>query len=122
MEEIKIGEYIRLDNGEIGKVIDIKENPKRVVCSQYGEIALCSNIVKHREELIDLVKPGDFVNGHLVVEISNNVYNQKLVVTEVDGKDGAIRHHYLQKSIKTILTKEMYAQYCYKVVGEEECM
>ena len=34
---IEVGEYVRFNNGEIGKVIDIKENPSRIVYSEYGE-------------------------------------------------------------------------------------
>ena len=35
--------------------------------------------------------------------------------TEVDGKDGAIRHHYLERSIKTVVTHEQMQSIEYKV-------
>ena len=117
MEEIKIGEYIRLDNGEIGKVIDIKENPKRVVYSEYGEIALCSSITKYSKELIDLVKPGDFVNGYIVTD--KYLFAGKKPVLETEGNDTNC-NCLCEKDIKTILTKEQFEANCYKVGGEDE--
>ena len=117
MEEIKIGEYIRIDNGEIGKVIDIKENPKRVVYSEYGEIALWSSIVNHSKELIDLVKPGDFVNGHRVEAVYLDGATKYVKLHNSYDNGEGIRTY--SEDIKTILTKEMYAQNCYKVGGEE---
>lgn len=118
MKEIKIDEYIRLDNGEIGKVIDIKENPKRVVYSKYGEIALRSSIVKHSKELIDLVKPGDFVNGHRVKAVYLDGATKYIKLHNSYDNGLGIRTY--KEDIKTILTREMYAQNCYKVGGEDE--
>ena len=114
MKEIKIDEYIRLDNGEIGKVIDIKENPKRVVYSEYGEIALRSSILKHSEDLIDLIEVGDIVNGFPVLE---PIYNGNVIYGIDEGYEN------FKKSfgdIKTILTKEQFEANCYKVEGEED--
>lgn len=54
--EIEVNEYVRFNNGEIGKVIDIKENPSRIVYSEYGEIGLISEIVKHSKNIIDLIE------------------------------------------------------------------
>lgn len=124
MEEIKIDEYIRLDNGEIGKVIDIKENPQRVVYSEYGEIALCSSIVKHSKELIDLVKSGDIIEYRELKtsEKYGTIVNHKYISDIHDNEE----LDFIKEEIKTrgielisILTKEMYAQHCYKVGGEE---
>lgn len=117
MEEIKIGEYIRLDNGEIGKVIDIKENPKRVVYSEYGEIALCSSIVKHSKNIIDLIEKDDYVNGYKVIKLKDGFADGTMEIV-LSNNTIIYRHH--SEDIKTILTKEMYAQYCYKVGGKNE--
>lgn len=55
-DKIEVNEYVRFNNGEIGKVIDIKENPSRIVYSEYGEIGLISDIVKHHQNIIKLIK------------------------------------------------------------------
>lgn len=107
-DEYEVGEYYRTKNGEILKIVDLDE---------YGFLVdkFYYQIVKHSKNIIDLVEVGDYVNGHLVVEISKNAYNQKLVITEVDGKDGAIRHHYLERSIKNVVTHEQFESIEYKV-------
>lgn len=107
-DEYEVGEYYRTKNGEILKIVDLDE---------YGFLVdkFYYQIVKHSKNIIDLVEVGDYVNGHLVVEISKNAYNQQLVITEVDGKDGAIRHHYLERSIKNVVTHEQFKSIEYKV-------
>lgn len=107
-DEYEVGEYYRTKNGHIFRIVDLDE---------YGFLLdkFYYQIVKHSKNIIDLVEVGDYVNGHLVVEISKNAYNQKLVITEVDGKDGAIRHHYLDRSIKTVVTHEQMQSIEYKV-------
>ena len=111
---IEVNEYVRTKDGKIDKVINSNFYMSIYVECEKG-LYLIENIVKHSKQLIDLIKVRDYVNGHLVVEISKNAYNQKLVITEVDGKDGAIRHHYLEKSIKTVVTNEQMASIEYKV-------
>lgn len=106
-DKIEIGEYVRFNNGEIGKVIDIKENPSRIVYSEYGEIGLISDIVKHSKQLIDLIECGDYVNGELITD---------KWVTRISS----IRSNFSEEDIKTILTKESYMANCYKVGGEDE--
>ena len=117
-DKIEVNEYVRFNNGEIGKVINIKENPSRIVYSEYGEIGLISDIVKHSKQLIDLIEQRDIVedkyNIYEVAFIAGNRiycndynYDDSLVVLE-------------EKDIKTILTKESYMANCYKVGGEYE--
>ena len=116
--EIEVGEYVRTRAGHFYKITRIDENGliywNKIQCGWSME-QLKDIVVKRSKNIIDLVEVGDYVNGHLVVEISKNAYNQKLVITEVDGKDGAIRHYYLEKSIKTIVTKEQMQNIEYKV-------
>lgn len=112
-EKIEVNEYVRFNNGEIGKVIDIKENPSRIVYSEYGEIGLISDIVKHSKQLIDLIEVGDFVNGFPILE---PIYNGNTMYGIDEGYEN------FKKSfgeIKTILTKEIYMANCYKVGGRE---
>ena len=114
MKNLKVGEYIKTNTGKIEKITGIYINDRFIdtdkeVCVDFVEIA------KHSKNIINLIKIGDYINGHLVVDIVKNIYNQKIVITEVDGKDGAIRHNYLEKSIKEILTKEQYEHNCYRL-------
>ena len=132
MEEIEVGEYVRTKDGKIGKFVKYSSRSdssyykspfdcfiklqNRKTCLQCAK----DYIVKHSKNIIDLLEVGDYVNGHLLVELSENVYNQKLVTTEVDGKDGAIRHHYLERGIKSIVTKEQFSSMEYKVEEDKD--
>ena len=121
-DKIEVNEYVRFNNGEIGKVIDIKENPSRIVYSEYGEIGLISEIVKHSKQLIDLIEKDDYVNGSKVLAVMEDMETGELHLemtsnyTNEEIGDCTI----YDKDIKTILTKEIYMANCYKVGGENE--
>ena len=121
-DKIEVNEYVRFNNGEIGKVIDIKENPSRIVYSEYGEIGLISDIVKHSKQLIDLIEKDDYVNGSKVLAIMEDMETGELHLemtsnyTNEEIRDCTI----YDKDIKIILTKESYMANCYKVGGEDE--
>ena len=105
--EICVGEYVRTDNGEIHKVIDIEKGSIKIK-SQYKEwIGLCC-IVNHSKQLIDLIECGDYVNGELITD-------------KWDTRISSIRSNFSEEDIKIILTKESYMANCYKV-GGEKCM
>lgn len=112
--DIKVGDYIRTELGYTGKVQSVNMFNADLYRTNNGTYSK-EEIVKHSFNIIDLIEVGDYVNGHLVVDLDKNIYNQKLVITEVDGKDGAIRHHYLEKSIKSIVTKEQFQNVSYEV-------
>ena len=121
-DKIEVEEYVRFNNGEIGKVIDIKENPSRIVYSEYGEIGLISDIVKHSKNLIDLIEKDDYVNGRKVKHIAMFEgfpdYPKLIFVDETHLiPDDTCEN----EDIKTILTRESYMANCYKV-GGEKCM
>ena len=112
---IEVNDYVRTKNGVIDKVDALYGMIKNTVHLENQKWFDTKNIVNHSKQLIDLIEVGDYVNGHLVVEISKNAYNQKIVITEVDGKDGAIRHHYLERNIKNVVTHEQMQSIEYKV-------
>ena len=121
MKEIKVGEYVRTDNGEIHKVIDIEKGSIKIK-SQYKEwIGLCC-IVKHSKQLIDLIEKDDYVNGSKVLAIMEDMETGELHLemtsnyTNEEIGDCTI----YDKDIKIILTKESYMANCYKVGGEDE--
>ena len=117
-DKIEVNEYVRFNNGEIGKVIDIKENPSRIVYSEYGEIGLISDIVKHSKQLIDLIETGDIVNGMEVLDIHKPRDLWEPIEIRVESR---YTNFILAEDIKTVLTKESYMANCYKVGGEDEC-
>ena len=122
-DKIEVNEYVRFNNGEIGKVIDIKENPSRIVYSEYGEIGLISDIVKHRKQLIDLIEDKDIVEIELSEEFVERKDKKKLIqigdiytkeTLQKDIDDGIVTR------ILTILSYNQYMATCYKVGGEDE--
>lgn len=121
-DKIEVEEYVRFNNGEIGKVIDIKENPSRIVYSEYGEIGLISDIAKHSKQLIDLIEVEDIIK-YRINNISTTLETKGYLEGIIDISDEEM----LQKiksdknyHILEILTKESYMANCYKVEGEED--
>ena len=128
MEEIKVGEYVRTENGLIGKVNKIE--PAGSGCRYAGEFLTDEiiqfndgkiyerrvrrkQVVKHSKEVIDLIECGDYVNGILVTGKEST-----LLYTGIKGIDGSGYHIPISQygeGIKTILTKEQFEQNSYKV-------
>lgn len=118
MEEIKVGEYVRLDDGTIGKY-QINKNWINVVETNDKDIGfdIEKDIIKHSFNIIDLIEVGDYVNGHKILEIKQNVesglrylmYNYVPIKYYVERKD----------SIKSIVTKEQFKSVEYIVGGKE---
>ena len=101
-DKIKVGEYVRTDNGEIHKVIDIEKGSIKIK-SQYKEwIGLCC-IVKHSQNLIDLIEKDDYVNGYKVIKLKDGFADGTMEIV-LSNNTIIYRHH--SEDIKTILTKE----------------
>lgn len=128
--EIEVGEYVRLKNGLIGKIIDcmyaederrtlryIEPNHK-LIRYQHNKYWLDNkrgritdiNIVKHSKNIIDLIEEGDYVNGYYIYEI-REVGEWKWLEIEADLLSNRIE----ENEIKTIVTKEQFNANCYKV-------
>lgn len=139
MEEIKEGDYIRTEDGEIRKIVNIdkteqtENNPVEILwcnldkpikilkeCSKdtiYAIEMSDAKKLKHSNNILDLIEVGDFVNGYKVSD-----KNGTLLCTNIKGIDRS--GYYIPISqygdgIETILTKEQYQANCYKVGGEE---
>ena len=110
--EIECGEYVRLEYGRIDKVKNNDYYMQQYIECEEG-LYPRENIVKHSKNIIDLVEPGDYVNGHKIVseiwgEDDNDLY------FEIEGGFG--KASYVgEKSIKTIVTKEQMSSIEYKV-------
>ena len=107
-DKIELNEYVRFNNGEIGKVIDIKENPSRIVYSEYGEIGLISDIVKHSKQLIDLIEVKDVIK-YRINNISTTLETKGYIEGIVDISDEEMLQRIKSDKnyhILAILTKE----------------
>lgn len=133
MSEIKVGEYVRNKYG-IAKVIDIENNNgidvlvfDKNICflvnKETGEIkedklfnklAIIEDIdiekIKHSSYIIDLIKIGDYVDGHRVIEVSGNSSSTKEVYCEDEPDFGL-----WETDIGSIVTKEQFERMEYKV-------
>lgn len=123
-DEIELGEWIRNKDGYIDKVKKIIDKDEKMVDTYYCcESTMASShrkqIVKHSKEKINLIKEGDYVNGHLIVKIRVDPFNNKKQLFTEHWEynwqgDGTLLVFY-DEDIKTILTKEQYEENCYKV-------
>ena len=106
--ELKEGMYIRTDDGIITKIIDNRDNV--IIKTDDYTTHLRSKVTKASNNIIDLIEPGDYVNGYPVVEITNHQILGKIVCTK-SPCDWNIN----EQKIKSIVTKEQFSQMEYKV-------
>jgi hypothetical protein len=97
MEELKNGEYVRLNNGKIF-VLTIP-NLSTVQFTIDG-------MIKHSPNIIDLIEVGDYVNGYPVIDIGQDY----ICVCDFGKSEDLI-----EEDIKTIVTKEQFESMKYKV-------
>lgn len=114
MEEIQVGEFVRTDKGNIGKIKEIRIG-KNEETNTYQNIYILDNglftiidyIVKHSFNLINLIEKNDYVNGYKVDFVQNNevVYNH----------NHPYKLNMFAKDIKSIVTHEQFSSLEYKV-------
>ena len=114
--EIEVGEYVRTNNGVIGKLIRIERNDIDISLKWYvfydGKNERYINkpyITNHSFNIIDLIEVGDYVNGKLIHSICGNPKNGELMIIYGNGK------HFDNEHIKSIVTKEQMKSIEYKV-------
>lgn len=120
MEEIKVGDFIRTNDGQIGKLIrierdDIDTSLKWHVFNDAKNERYVNKpyITKYSKNIIDLIEIGDYVNGYRIDNIINGVLVNNAVGLDRSGVLTPIVQY--EKDIKTILTKEQYMQNCFKL-------
>ena len=128
--EIKVGEYIRTEFGEIGQVFAIEENPKRYFYDEYGNNVIENSIVKHSPNLIDIIEDNDFCKiefysprykkrGTRIFEVSkiDEYITFENMHCDLFMKNGEWGNHDkdLNPIIKELYTKEMMDSISYKV-------
>lgn len=134
MEEIKVGEYVRTEDGIIGKVLEEDDISDKGICinnsffDDWGEITdfvKYENVIKHSSNLIDLIEVGDFVNDYKVLDMEDSIYkNSKRILIYRNQKERYERWIYIQEydgkihtqdDIKSIVTKEQMKSIEYEV-------
>lgn len=112
--EIKVGEWVRTDNGIIGKYVKYRGIEDSIETDKkWIGFDIEKDIVKHSNNLIDILECGDYINGHKIVneiwgEDDNNLY------FEIEG--GYNKARYIgENEIKTVVTKEQFESISFKV-------
>lgn len=118
MEEIKVGEYVRINNDfrlialGIGKVIKI--NKDSIYVKMNFELPFTfkkENIAKHSFNKSDLIEKDDYVNGCKVYKVE-----EKGIIVYQKVENSSIDFNWITKDeIQTILTHEQYENNCYRI-------
>lgn len=114
---IKKDDYARLNTGEIVRVIGIGENNVNKKAIYYGIYATdwfdSSAVENFSDNIKDLIKVQDYVNGYRIDNIINGILVNRAVGLDRSGVLTPIAQY--ENDIKTILTKERFEQNLYKV-------
>ena len=123
MEEIKVNEYVRTKQGDIGKYV-IRQDINFVETNNgFIGFDIENDIVKHSPNIIDLIEVGDYVNGIEVINIYEKGQecflghcNEKTIELKNDIYE-TIPSEYLitNEQIKEVVTKEQFNQIKYEV-------
>lgn len=121
-DNIRKDDYVRLNTGNIVKVIGTKENTVNKRAIYYGfykQDWFDSTAVENfSDNIIDLIEIDDIVNGYKVISVDYDVMNDTTECIELDLNSNYQYNFISIRQIKTILTKEQYMANCYKVGGE----
>ena len=129
MSKIEINEYVRTNKGRIGKVAEIRLGFNKDL-QVYQDIYILDNglwtildyIVKHSNQLIDLIEVGDIIK-YRINNISTTLETKGYLEGIIDISDEEMLQEIKSDKdyhILEILTKEIYMANCYKVGGEDE--
>lgn len=118
--ELNVGYYIRTDKGYIAKIKQIQDDNyifcdnviKKEFCDSYEQCYSDTiNIVKPSENILDLIKAGDYVNGVKVTE-------EMIKMRDEQGVFGLPDKHRVfidEIKVKNIVTKEQFESVKYEV-------
>ena len=120
--ELNVGYYIRTDKGYIAKIKQIQDD-NYIFCDNvikkefHDSYEQCYsdtiNIIKASDSIIDLIEPGDYVNGKRVYNIS---IVDGLKYLDVEVEDYLSDMPFINADqITSIVTKEMFDSVKYEV-------
>ena len=114
--ELEVGQFVRTDNGIIGKIYEKIGDMFTYKDSNRDYITydlLHSEIIKASYNIIDILEVGDYVNGKQVIETYYKS-DEKWHLEIVDSR--LLTHDELKHvNIQSIVTKEQFEQMAYKV-------
>lgn len=118
---MKVGEYVRTKNGEIGKLVNVEiyyvlgqDDKDKFSCvlfnNSYVPCIVSNDFIIKKGQLIYLIEVGDYVNGLKVDEIDEKgIYNY-------NSYDGwRINIASCNEDIKSIVTHEQFSQMEYRI-------
>ena len=101
---MNIGDYVRTETGQIGKITYFEGDMVRVDCDKFITYKNNHNeIIKISPNIIDLIEIGDYVNGMPVLHKENNELICGLLLK------------YKEENINSIVTKEQFSSMEYKI-------
>ena len=121
MEEIKVGEYVRIKHNGIFKIDDIDFERLKIMDSKNRvhefedleemEDYIKNDITKHSPNIIDVIEVGDYVNGEYVRATYLDGERKYIKLgTEINGK------RTYEEDIKSIVTHEQFNSIKYEVI------
>jgi hypothetical protein len=127
MSKLEIGEYVRINNGIIFKLLSKsktsygycgKTDNEKIPTYVYGKgkslpYEIKGRIVKHSKNIIDLIELEDFVNGYFVHAI--NYIEKRVSVMSMNEYGYSENIDLYEKDIKSIVTKEQFKSIEYEV-------
>lgn len=120
---IEVGDYVRTQEGEIHKVIKIKEDDRDwdYYCCENNTGYFAMDIAKHNKQPIDLIEVKDLVC--FKNKLQNSLKNEEMIIHIFDNDTLEEVKQAIKKGeieLLEILTKEQYMANCYKVGGEKD--
>lgn len=129
MEEIKVGKYglesktegmlARTTNGIIGIIINANEdemmNGPELKVNEKIYCVERDSIKEIKENIIDLIECGDYVNGYKVISVDYDVIDDETECIELDLNNNYQYNFISVRQIKSIVTHEQFEQNSYKV-------
>lgn len=118
--EIKEGMYVRTNNGYIGKVTEIVYiNDEKRYSLDSTDVYLFADediVGEPSEHIIDLIEPGDYVNGKKVGYVDSCTgYFREFYY---DDEDHEKEYGNWLEEIETVVTKEQFTKCVYEVKHE----
>lgn len=117
--KIKVGEYVRTEDGTIDKVIEMSGTNNILLKHRFidregfklKDYIYERDVVAHSKDVIDLIQIDDYVNGHRVIEPK-----QSITYSSIEVENSIAKKEIIPKNkIKTIVTKERFEDVSYKV-------
>lgn len=122
MNDIKVGEFCRTNDGTIGVIEIIEEQYTTIKTQHYHYKIFDKKLIKsHSKNIIDLIEVGDYVNGELVIQKDKYfdwIYIDKTRYEEDRGEE--VHEYIKQEEIKSIVTREQFNSIKYVLGGKEE--